>query len=133
MAATGRIGVGAGFNGAPIVSSGDGDGIDTVHYPLVVSSRPVRIDRREIRRDDDSVANPFTRVIGSGKRGVRYRAPGPGKRPVRQIGEDSQKDLSPGNRLDQRRDALAHPVGDVGAHGIAGVHQQVHDQRGLAA
>ena len=74
-----RIGVGTGFNGTPVVARSDGDGIDAVHDPLVVGGRPVRIHRRKVRRDNNSVANLFAGVVVASQCRVRNRAPRPGE------------------------------------------------------
>ena len=129
----GRVGMRPGLDGAPVVARGDGDGVDAVHNPLVVGGRPVRVHRRKVGRDDDAVADLFARVVVSSQRRVGNRAPGPGERAIRQVGKNAQEDLPAGDGLDQRRDAFAHSVGEIGPHGIAGIHEQVDNQRGLAA
>ena len=131
--AAGRESMRPGFDGTPIVSGGNGHGIDAVHDPLVVGGCPVGVHRREVRGNDDPVAHLLSAVVVPTQRRVRNRALGAGKRAVREVGENPQKNLPAGDGLDQRGDAFAHPVGEIGAHGVTGIHEQVDNQGRLAA
>src|SRR5699024_3619782 len=44
------------------------------------------------------------------------------------IGQNAQENLAMGEFFDQRADTFAHGVDQVGAHGVAAVHDQMHDQ-----
>ena len=73
------------------------------------------------------------RHLRAGEAEVRQRlegdAAGGAREPqVGEIGEDAQPHPAAGDALDQRRDALAHGVDQVGAHGVLGVDDQVHDR-----
>ena len=70
-AAARGVRVRAGFDGAPVVAGRDRDGIDAVHDALVVRRGAIRIDGRELGRDDDAVA----RLRAACSRGPRAARP----------------------------------------------------------
>ena len=51
-----------------------------------------------------------------------------GQAAVGQVGQDAQVDAAAGQPLEARRQPLAGGVDGVGAHGVAHVDDQVHDQ-----
>ena len=116
-----------GFYRAEVVSGGDGDRIDTVHDALVVGSRAVRIHQGQVGQYDP-IPDCCARVIFHRKVLYGDTHPRPDQRPVGQIGQDPQEYPSTGDGLDQAGHTFAHAVDDIGAHGIAGIHEQVHDE-----
>ena len=122
------VGVGAGLDGAPVVAGGERHGVDAVHDALVVGGGAVRVDVGEVGGDDDAVAHALAGEALARERGGRQRDLGARQRAVGEVGEDAQEDLALGDGLDQRGHAFAHAVDQVGAHGVAGVDEQVHDE-----
>ncbi len=96
--------------------------------PLLCGGGAVGIHAGEVRSDDDAVAHPLAGIALSRELGRRQRHLGPGQRPVGQVGKNAQEDVALGDGFDQRGHAFAHAVDEVGAHGVAGIHEQVHHQ-----
>ena len=123
----------AGLDGAPVVAGGQGHRVDAVHHALVVRAGAVGVGVREPR----GLRDPM-RHLRAGEAEVRQRlegdAAGGAREPqVGEIGEDAQPHPAAGDALDQRRDALAHGVDQVGAHRVLGIDDQVHDRVRLSA
>ena len=133
-AAARRVSVRAGLDGAPVVARRDGDGIDAVHDAFVVRGGAIRIDGRELGGDDDAVARLLaacSRLPASCSTGIlQLRAH---ERAVGEVRQDAQEHLAARDRLDERRDALAHAVDEIRAHRVARVDEQVHDEHLLGA
>ena len=128
-----RIGVRAGFDRSPVVAGRNRDGIDTVHDALVVGGRPIRIRSSNIARHDDGITD------GSSVEVVNGQLLGPvgdtrgRQRAVGEIGKDAHRDRAAADLGDVRRDRLADRVDQVCTHRVAGIHEQVHHERCLAA
>ena len=67
VGSAGGIGVGAGLDRPPVVAGGQGHRVDAVHDALVVGRGPVGVDRGELARDDDAVADLLAVVALGGE------------------------------------------------------------------
>ena len=120
-----RIGVGPGFHRPPVVAGRESDGVDAVHDALVVGRRSVGVDGRELAGDDDAVAHLLAVVAVVAEVLDRDLHLGSHQRAIGQIRQNPEEDLAAGDTLDERSDAFAHGVDQIGAHGVAGVDQKV--------
>jgi hypothetical protein len=128
LAGSRRIGVGTRFERPPVVAGGHGNRIDPIHDALVVGCGAVGVDFGELARNHDAVAHLLA-VEAVVRQLLERDFDGRADQcTVGQIGHDAEEHAAPGHLLDQRGHSFAHGVDQVGAHGVAGVHQQVDDE-----
>src|SRR5690606_34253021 len=85
------------------------------------------------RRDDDAVARLLAGIAAARELLDRDLARDADERAIGEIRQDPQEYAAAGDRLDERRDALAHAVHEVRAHRVARIDEEVHDEHRLAA
>jgi hypothetical protein len=120
--------MGAGLDRSPVVAGGDDNGVDTVHDALVVRRRPIRVDGGEGPGLDDPVAHALAGELGEGQRRHGNPAAAARQATVGQVRQNAQVNSPAGDRLQARGQPLGGGVGGVGAHGVARIVDQVHDQ-----
>ena len=121
------VGVSPRLDTAPVLTAGDEDGVDAVHDPLVVRRRAVGIGVREPITGLDPARDRLAADGVEGDRRLDHDPP-----PVRQVAEDPH----PQPPLGQRRDPVAHRLGDgvddVRPHRVAAVDVEVDDDEAVA-
>ena len=124
------IGVRPGFQTAPVVPGGDGDGVDPVHDAFVMRRRAIRIGHGKgvgvgNRRDDRCAIG-----VAGRKGGGRDQRLSPGAALVGQVAENPQQRPSARQCLQPGRNRLGGGIDRIRAHRITHVEQQMHDQHG---
>ncbi len=122
------VGVRAGLGGAPVVAGGDHDRVDPVHDALVVRGGAVGVDGRQRCGLGDAPGDEGTGHTVTLDRRRRHPAARPRHAPVGEVGQDAQHHASACEAGDERRDRLTDRVDGVGAHGVAGVDDDVGDE-----
>ncbi len=128
LAVAGRVGMGAGLDGPPVVAGGDAYRVDAVHDALVMGGGAPGVDHGEgVGLGDELGRLPAgdARLL---QRGRRNEAAGRGGAPVGQIAQDAQVHPPAGQFGHARSHGLDGGVDGVGAHRVAGVIEQVDDQ-----
>ena len=127
------VGVRPRLDRAPVVAGGDREGVDAVHDPLVVGGRAVRVGGGELVGVEHPLGH--LRAVHAVARERRERDAHRGARqaPVGQVGEDAETRRTARDLLDHRRERLDQRVDGVGAHRVAGVEEEMHDDHGLTA
>ncbi len=124
----GRIGMGAGFDGAGIVAGCKHAGADAVHHALVVGCGAIGIGLGEMRGLDDPRDD-----IGPAQRLRTPYGPRARQTPVGEIGQDAQIDPPARPAGNVRGQRLGHGVDGIGAHRITGIDDDMADHHRPAA
>ena len=127
-ARTAGKGMGAGFNGPPVIAGGNDNRINAVHDAFVVGGGAIGVDNRQRAGLDNALCHAFARKsvclqsVGCQAHG------GAGQAQIRQIGENAQSHIAACHAFDKRGDGFRHGVDGIGAHGITDIHQQMQYQ-----
>ena len=139
----------AALNCAPVVACSDRHGINTVHDALVVSrsAELIRIRKRPrvkncvdlsqrkailkhaMKKERKKTYHLLARQASREAQQVLLPYSACLKRAQHsEVGEDAKADLAACKLLDAGRNALGHAVDTVGAHRVAHIHDEMHDQ-----
>src|SRR5699024_7129218 len=110
------VGVGAGLDGAGVVTGGQCDGGDAVHDALVVGGRPVRVGLGQGGGGDHVPHDLGSAELVGGQGGVAAH-----EALVGLVGQDAQQRAPAGQLGDAWGERLGHGVDRVGAHRVAHV------------
>ena len=122
------IGMRSGFDGAPVIAGGQGNGINAVHDAFIMRGGAVGVHCGKGPSGNDIVTHLFTtKLVKSQVRGANRTARSR-QTPVRQIGQDAQQHPSAGNAFNPGGQSLHGGIDRVRPHGIAHIINQVDHQ-----
>ncbi len=120
------------LDGAPVVPGGEHHGVDAVRDPLVVGDGAVRIELGEARGVDDAARRSGPRGVVAAEVGDRDARRHPRHAAVAEVREDAQAELAARELGHAIAERLGDGVEQVGAHGVAAVHEHVGHEEALA-
>ena len=125
MTRSGRVGMCSRFDAAPIVTCRDGNGVDSVHDPFIMSRGSIRINFSELIGVNDPLSDLRSAHRVGGESVLMELQARSSEPSVGEVTQYTEIDSTSGEGLHPRREALGDRVDRVSAHGIEAVDDQM--------